>query len=129
MTIETGLRDKLAGTAAVSALVESRIYPLFVPQESPMPALAYQRISGRPTYSHDGDAGLGWARIQITCQAESYQEAKAVAAAVRTALTGASGVWDDTTVDAAFVENDRDGWADAREAPVVRLDVTVWYQE
>lgn len=128
MSIETGLYSKLAGTAGVAALVGTRIYPQVVPQEQDLPALAYQRISGAPRYTHSGDAGLTRARFQITCLAATYAGVKALAAVVRAALTGATGAWDDVTVGACLVENEADGWADGFLAPVVRLDCIIWYR-
>jgi hypothetical protein len=128
MSIETGLYSELTGDAGVSALVSTRIYPLQVPQDVAMPAVAYQQISGSPEYAHDGDSGLNWARFQFTCQAETYAGAKALAVAVKAALSGASGTMDDTTVDVILIDNETDWRSEGFDIPVVRVDVMVWYQ-
>lgn len=129
MSIETGIYAVLTGDAGVSALVGTRIYPLVVPQDASLPAIAYQRVSGGPTYTQDGDANLTPARFQFTCLGSSYSQAKAVATAVRAAISGASGTWDDVTVGACLVETDQDGWAEAFQSPVVRLDARIWYSD
>lgn len=128
MSIETALYAELVGDTDVAALVSTRVYPLQVPQDVAMPAIAYQQISGRPEYAQEGDSGLNRARFQLTCQAETYEGAKELAAAVKAALSGASGTWDDTTVNGCFVENVTDWRSEGFEMPVVRVDVMVWYQ-
>jgi len=128
VSIETGIVAHLQADGTVSGLVGTRIYPMQIPQEATLPALAYQVISGRPTYSHGGDSGPEWCRVQITCHAGTYEAVKALAAAVRAALSGAAGAMDDVTVQGTFVENDRDGWGGTFELAVVRMDVVVWYE-
>ena len=128
MSIETGIVAHLQADGTVSGLVGTRIYPLQIPQEASLPAIAYQRISGRATYTQGGDSGPEWARIQLTCHGATYSAVKALAAAVRAALSGATGAMDDVTVQGTFVENDRDGWGGTFELPVVRMDVVVWYE-
>jgi len=129
MSIETGLVTHLTADDGVSALIGARMYPLVSPQDAALPVLVYQKISGKPDYTHAGASGLARARFQFTCQAASYARAKALAAAVRASLSGFSGTMDATAVGAVFVENDRDGWSEAFKAPVVRVDVMIWYQE
>jgi hypothetical protein len=128
MTIESGLYGELTGDAGVAAIVSTRVYPLQVPQDVSMPAIAYQRISGRPEYAHDGDSGLKRARFQFTCQHTTVIGVKALAAAVIAALSGASGLMDDTTVDAIFIENESDWRSEGFDMPIVRVDAMVWYQ-
>lgn len=133
MEIEAGLYSKLSGTAAVTALVGTRMYPLAAPQTAAMPNLAWQWISGRPGIAHGYAAGTAAgtagaeARIQITCLAATYTAAKALAAAVRTALHGASGSWGGLSVGECRVDNERDEYSRPFTASVVRLDVMVWY--
>jgi len=133
MRLEEALYAHLSGDADVAALVGDRIYPLLVPQDADLPALAYQRISGVPIYAHDGPPGLARARVQITCLGRSYSEAKDLAARVRAALSGYRGTMGGAggvEVGAAFIENHRDELAEAfGPAPVARLDCLIWYQE
>ena len=127
--MEEGLYAHLAADSGVAALVSTRIYPLVVPQDVDLPAIAYQRISGPRDHVHEGASGLVVARMQVTCHAWSYSGAKALAEAVRAATDGFSGTMGEVSVDAALLVNDRDGWAQGFESPVVRLDFMVWYQE
>lgn len=134
MEIEAALYAELAADSSVSALVSSRIYPVLIPQDVDMPAIAYQRISGPRDYSHQG-AGLVSARFQITCQATSYSGAKSLAAAVRDALSGFSGTMGagggggGVKVQGAFVDNDLDGYGATAQEWTVRLDVIIQHTE
>lgn len=129
MTIEAGIYAHLIGNAGVAALVGTRIYPLLVPQDAELPALAYQRISGPRDHAHDGPSGLALARMQLICVAASYDGAKALSEAVRAAMDGHKGSMGTVTVDACLLDNEIDQWAAAHEAPVVRHDYMIWYQE
>ena len=129
MSIESGLYAHLTSDPDVSALVGDRIYPLLVPQDATLPAIAYQRISTGRDETHTGPSGLSQARIQLTCIADSYDAAKAVADAVRSSLDGFSGTMGGINVGACFVTNDRDDWAASLDMPVVRLDVIIWHHE
>ncbi len=98
MDIMQAVRTQLAATAGVTALVGNRIHPLRLPPGGALPAITYQMVSDPRQYTHDGAAGLAQPRIQITCWGETdsngnslYSSAKALAAAVRVALSAFSG--------------------------------------
>ena len=90
MAPETQLRTALIADAALSALVGARIYAGLIPQNSVMPAIAFERISTQPRDSAMGkDTGYVQATVQYTCIAENdahgagYDQAAAVAEALR----------------------------------------------
>jgi hypothetical protein len=103
----------LRNDSALTALIDGRVYPNVVPQDKDRPAIAYQMISGPTDYYHDGP-GLTFYRIQLTCEGNTYVQAAQVAAAAIAALErfGWKAV------------NRRDGYAEIRELPVRRVDVT-----
>ena len=127
-TLEEALYAHLAADAAIAALVSTRIYPMLVPQDSDLPAIAYQRISRIGQHSHDGASVPARARIQITCLASTYSGAKALAGAVEDALDGYSGTVSSVVID-AFLDNELDEWAGTFDLPVVRQDYLIWYEE
>lgn len=129
MTLEAGIYAHLIADSGVAALVATRIYPLLVPQDATLPALAYQRISGPRDHAHTGATGLAFARMQLTYVAASYNEAKSLGEAVRAAMDGLKGSMGAVTVGACLLDNERDDWATAFEKPVVRHDYLIWYQE
>jgi len=126
-TVEAALVARLTGDAGVTALVGSRVYPQVVPQDAAMPALAYQRISETPEYSHTGFSSLSRTRFQITIEADTMASVKAVAQAVRIALRGVTWSFGAVDVFASFIESSTDGYSDMRVAPVERIDVVLMH--
>jgi hypothetical protein len=130
MSLETDLWTLLMSAPAVAALAETRLYPLMIPQDQDLPALAYQLISAPGIYSHEtGDIGLIRARMQITGQAATYDTLYSLLAAVRAAVTGYKGTVGDTDFHAIFVDNQRTEWAETFLRPTGRLDLVLWYRE
>lgn len=127
--LEEGLYTHLMNQSAVTDLISTRLYPLIVPQDADLPAVAYQRITGAPAHSHEGPSGLARARIQLTIVAASYSEAKAVAEAVRQALDGKRRGLGGVDVGMCMLADDADDWSAAFEGPVVRQDYVFWYRE
>lgn len=123
MTIETALVTQLETSAALVALVGTRIEPVINAQSGAWPALTYQQISGPEEHTHDGGAGFGMLRFQLVATAETYSQAAQVMAAARAVINGAR--WGDY---ASFVDGASDAWAEQageRGVFVRRMDVLV----
>lgn len=118
--LEPKIVTLLAGNAGISALVSTRIYPVLIPQDGTLPAVTYQRVSGGQINSTDGFTALENPRIQIDCMATTYAGAKAVAAAVFSAMEGS------TTFDALLI-SDTDIYEDEVECYRVSMDFSVWH--
>ena len=83
---EAGIFRRLTADAAVNALAGTRVYPLVLPDEGPMPAITYQRISPGRSYTTTGRVELARIRLQIDCWAEEYSQVKALFAGVLASL-------------------------------------------
>lgn len=90
MSLETDLRDVLASDATVSALVANRIYPVIRAQESAVPAISYQLVSGQRETALRGACVTRNGRFQVDSWARDYPVAKTLAEAVRVALLATS---------------------------------------
>ena len=88
MSIESDLYTTLSNDAGVSALVGTRIYPNLAPESATYPYITYQLISGVRLSTVTGVNDAKRKRIQHSCHAETYEEAKALADAVFAALEG-----------------------------------------
>jgi hypothetical protein len=88
MTIETDLYTTLSNDAGVTALVSTRIYPNMAPESAAFPYAVYQMVSGGRLSTITGVGDAIRKRIQIGNHSATYDEAKAVAAAVIAALEG-----------------------------------------
>ena len=109
MGLENGLYTKMSGTAAITALVSTRIYPNRAPQSAALPYITYQRITGDRIYQISSPFVFGIARpvMQIDCWSTSYLNCRAIFDAVRVALNGVqNATWDTISIYRSKLEND-----------------------
>lgn len=127
--LEQALYVILTDDATVSGLIGTRVYPLLIPQDAALPAIAYQRISRLQIQTQSGPSCLSRARMQLTCVATTYSGVKALADAVRVVLDGYKGTAASVSVGASFLETDADAYADESELFSVRMDFRMWHEE
>lgn len=127
--IETDLQAYLIANTAVKALVVSRVYPLVLPQDSEIPALTYQRISGPRVRSLKGPSNLAHPRIMIKCYGRTYLSAKTVAAAVRVALDGYRGTMGSTVVGDVILDGEDEDLEQDTGLYWVSMDFIIWHKE
>lgn len=131
--IEEALRGILVADGTVSGLVSTRVYPLVLPQNVTLPAIAYQRISGAREHTHDAVGDLARPRFQFSSFATTYSAAKAIANAVREALDNYRGTASGVVIQGIYVENEIDIFNlsedQADSTYGVLVDATVWHQE
>lgn len=89
--IEEALRSILLASPSVSALVDSRIYHVLMPQSPTLPAITIQLISDGREYDLTGDTGERTAIYQICAWDNTPLGARAVAGAVVATLSGHVG--------------------------------------
>lgn len=128
-TIEEALYSRLSTYPEVVKLASTRIYPLVIPQDSDLPAMAYQRISGMRELEHGGPSGFASGRFQVTCTAATYAAAVGLANAVRRGLEGYRGETGGVTVEACSTEGQYDGYNEMGDTFTVRVDFEVMYRE
>ena len=87
MSAETAAYSTLSGSAPVTALVGTRIYPDIVPQEHPLPAIALARIDTEyVTTIHGGEALASFVTLEVHCLASSRAAAEQLADTVELAI-------------------------------------------
>src|SRR5690606_2087336 len=119
LEVEILVRQRLLASTEVSALVGTRIFPVGGrPDKGPqaaLPAITYQRVSNRRLTSHQGSLGAAMPLGQLSCWANTWSEARAVAAAVRRALDGWIYYSTDPPIHGVTIEGDLDEYdSDAR---------------
>lgn len=85
--IESDFYAALSSSAAVQAIVATRIYPMLVPAESALPAIDFSFIGGSATATFD-TPGTAKYRVEINCWGGTYSDAVTLRAAVIQALNG-----------------------------------------
>lgn len=103
---------------AVVAIVADRIYPIVVPHDVDVPAIAYQRVNTEMTNSISAELLTAKATFDIFCVAAQFKPAEDLANAVKTLL---SSVADEIVV----INRTHTFDADSNNYAVV-LTVDVW---
>ena len=89
MSIEADLFSHLSSDAGVSALVDARIYPLLMPQDSTTPAIVYTIVNNRERQSINNREPWGEdVLVQVDCWSNDFDEALSVKDAVQIAMHG-----------------------------------------
>lgn len=120
---EIVLLRTLREDAGLSALVGSKVFALVIPQGTKLPCITFQRIGGMPANTLSGHSGLEEIDLQIDVWARDYDEAKAIAKAVRAAMPP-SGPW-----FSAHLIEDQDLYEDGTNYFRVSMEFKVWFLE
>ena len=132
MAIEDALYSLLAASGAVASHVGDRIYPVVRPQNSALPAIVYQQISGPRSHAMDGPSSLVESTWQVSCWAASYTQAEQLMDAVRSTLDGYSGTVAGVDIEGIFLIDVADLYNTEPKATQTfgkRMDIQVFYQE
>jgi len=132
MSLETSLVTAISADPLLSGRIGSRIYPLVVPQDATLPAIAYQVITGSGILAHDGPTSLNNKRVQFACVGATYAAAADLADALAALLRGFKGQLGSAGVQVEFAEdvNQHDGFVDEQPAGYVRyLDVMFLHKD
>ena len=125
MTAEQALFELLTHDAGVSAIVGDRVYPVRLPDEVVLPAMVYAKVSCIRYASHGGPSKLASSRFQLDCYSADYLEAKRLALAAVVALHGKKG----GDIQAAFNDNETDGFSADDGVFRVTADILIWHRE
>ena len=120
---ETVLLRMLQEDAGLSALVGSKVFALVIPQGTKLPCVTFQRIGGMPANTLSGHSGLEEIDLQIDVWARDYDEAKAIAKAVRAAMPPSGPRF------SAHLIEDQDLYEDGTNYFRVSMEFKVWFLE
>jgi len=132
MLLEEALYSKLTGTAAITALVGTRIFPGYLPQTAALPAMSYWRVAGMREHAQGTDPGVARPRIQIDAWGKKYSQVQSVADALRTALQDSSGLWGGVggvTILAVHYYGDSHFYEDETEVHHIASEFVIWHSE
>lgn len=129
MAVEEDLVTLVAGTAAITSIISTRMWPSRRPQGSAVPSLVYQRISTPRRSTHTGPSGLAWPRFQFSCWGATLNAASDLADQLRFALDGYQGTVGGTYFAGIHIANELDD-EDTETGHWRRIvDYTVWHRE
>ena len=120
---EIVLLRTLREDAGLSALVGNKVFALVIPQGTKLPCITFQRIGGMPANTLSGHSGLEESDLQIDGWARDYDEAKAIAKAVRAAMPPSGPRF------SAHLIEDQDLYEDGTNYFRVNMEFKVWFLE
>lgn len=132
--IEEAVFTKLTTTAAVSALIGTRMRPQLAAEADQYPMLVYDKESDGALGHMSGTTHLSHCTISLDAWATTYAAAKAIRDAVRTALKGYSGTSSSVQIRRAMLIENRDRLESAvgmeqRRMYAAGLNIDIWYAE
>jgi hypothetical protein len=126
--IESGLRTILINDSTISAIT-TRCYPVMIPQSPVYPLILYTKISGMRDHALEGPSGMAHPRFQIEAWAETYDEAKGLSEAIRSALDGYTGTSDSTYIGSCLLDSERDIYESEIDVFRILQDYIIWHNE
>ena len=91
MALNTKIYDVLRNSSSISTLTGTRIYPVMVTHDNvTFPAVVYTKVSADGFYALAGYCGKERARYGIDIISTDHDQARTIAEAVHTAMTGST---------------------------------------
>jgi len=129
LALEDGIYSKLTNAATITALVDYRIYPGFLPQDAAMPAISYWRVTGAREHGQGTDPGVAEPVIQFDIWAAAYPAAQNIGDALRTLLQDGRGTWGSTTVIGVLYQGDTHLYESDQKRHHIAAEYNIWHLE
>ncbi|HEY9060950.1 MAG TPA: DUF3168 domain-containing protein [Pseudobacteroides sp.] len=104
MKFHEAFTQYLKGYSDLNSLISGRVYPDFVPQGKPLPAIVYHLISSEVDYTLGGEENLQTVNYQFDCHGNTDAEAFAVYKQLREAFKNYQGNMDTYHVQMIEIE-------------------------
>jgi len=128
--IKNALRSKIINDAAVSVIIENKVYPLHLPQGGELPCVLYQSKGTKPLTLMTNDPGYSQASFDIAAYAKDYDTCVDLATKVKAALERWKGVEAGVTVLECMIDvADTEDYEPDLELYESQMTITVHYQE
>jgi hypothetical protein len=123
--------NRLSASANLTNIIEDRIYPITVPQNSKLPAVVYQQVTGQRVHAMIRDPGLAYPRYQLTTLSTDYDQNYNIAKYTRQALQDYSGSTGGVTIQRAFFDNEYEFESFDEESKLITYhivqDYIIWW--
>jgi hypothetical protein len=127
MEIETALKTYLLAQNSLTEIIGQRIYYIQAIQSTEKPYIIIERPDDPGVHTSDGPVAVGDTGIIIGCYGTTWISAREVAAVIKAALNGKTGVIGGVggiTVNPIFYEDESSGFDTAVELYYVDLEFT-----
>jgi len=127
--IEDVIYSRLQATSGVTDLVSTRCYPIRRPADASLPLVVFERISEVCPPAMVSDPGNVISRFRFSCQADTPENARAIAAEVKASI----GYYKDSTttpvVDGCLPASSFEEFDLAADLFAVEKDFSIAYRE
>jgi hypothetical protein len=131
MYVEHALKTYLEDQSGLAALIGEKLFYVTAPQDTEEPYVILFKVSETLQQSHDGNSHLATARVQFSVFADTYLEVKQIAAQIKAALIGRTGLTGDSPgvyiYEIAF-DNETDMYESEVNIHHLALEFLVTYQ-
>lgn len=130
MKFEEALYSYLTSISALTNLVDYKIFPLKIPQNTDLPAVYYKKISeDNKRSATEGQYGLLNPIYQVSIFALTYSGLKAIEKAVKDALINYQGSMGDIEIQGCFIVSEIDDHEikETFETYIMHLDFEFYY--
>lgn len=121
------LTARLKGFAGLSALIGERVFPGFLPQGTPKPAVYYEQVGFGAVSAMGTDSGIEETEWNIQVIADSYASMKAVQAQAKAALQRWKQDSGFRVLD-TFILDEYDGYVDETEEHLGTIEINIQHQ-
>lgn len=108
---EAVLRLALVGSASVSAIVGSRIFPILAPQTASLPFIIWRRSGITREHTLAGPMGIPTVSVEMQLYSTTYEQARELADCVRLTLDGYGATVNNTEVKHVYLDQESDDFA------------------
>jgi hypothetical protein len=132
MSFEADLRAYIVDNASpVKALINTRMYPIVVPQSPTFPLITYSTISAIRGHHMTGPDRLPTQRMQIDAWATTFAVARSLADAIRERIDSFKGLMTSTEVQGIFFDTERHLYEQDGSTVYFRIsqDFLCWFEE
>lgn len=133
MGIKKAMSNFLRQSTGVSAVLDDRIFFLNAPTKSKLPYVVFETISSPGTHHMGGQSEIANPTFQFSCFGKTGPEAEAAKEAIRNAIVGFRGLWDDVIISSVLLQDESDefdppddGSEDGTFSEL--MDITIWYK-
>ena len=127
--IEDVIYSRIQATSALRDLVSTRVYPIRRPADATLPLIVYERMSEYCPPAMKEDPGNVIARYRFSCQADTPENARNVAAKLKACI----GYYMDSTttpvVDGCLPESSSEEFELGADLFTVEKDFQIAYRE
>lgn len=127
--IEDVIYSRLQATSAVTDLVGTRCYPIRRPADASLPLVVFERVSEVSPPAMVADPGNVIARFRFSCQADSPENARVLAAAVKGSIGYYAASGTTPVVDGCWPQNSFESFDMASDVFTCQKDFSIAYRE